>query len=121
MPGVFELALPRSAVENSSELTHSLQLNDEVIITMSMTERLLYLQYCFHYYCDGQVVLAEQQPLLLRELRTVPLETKPILMETSDGVMQGQDTTGRESRGSNIAHFKFPTDPLWSKQWSLVS
>lgn len=31
MPGVFELALPRSAVENSSELTRSLQLNDEVI------------------------------------------------------------------------------------------
>lgn len=114
MPGVFELALPRSAVENSSELTHNLQLNDEVIITM----RLLYLQYCLHY-C--QVVLAEQQPLLLRELRTVPLETKPILMETSDGVMQEQGTTGRESRGSNIAHFKFPTDPLWSKQWSLVS
>lgn len=112
MPGVFELALPRSAVENSSELTRSLQLNDEVIIAICIA---LHLQYCLHY---GQVVLAEQQPLLLRELRTLPLETKPIVMETSDG---GQGTAGRDSRSSDIAYFKYPTDPLWGKQWSLVS
>lgn len=40
MPGVFELALPRSAVENSSELTRSLQLNEEVIIAMCIAEGL---------------------------------------------------------------------------------
>lgn len=70
-----------------------------------------------------QVVIAEQQQLLVRELRsnTAPLETKPIHVTMSDDSVQGEREGGRLSRSSNTAHFKYPTDPLWSKQWSLVS
>ena len=52
----------------------------------------------------------------MRELRRAPvLEKKPLdVLSTAEG--KGV----REKRGSNSAHFKWPTDPLWSRQWSLV-
>ena len=63
-----------------------------------------------------QVEVAEQQKFLLRELRKAPvLESKPLNVQStveSRGV--------REKRGSKVAHFKWPTDPLWTRQWSLV-
>ena len=63
-----------------------------------------------------QVEVAEQQRLLVRELRRAPvLEKKPLdVLSTAEG--KGV----REKRGSNSAYFKWPTDPLWSRQWSLV-
>ena len=33
MRGIFQFSAPKSAVDNSSELTRSLQLNEEVYIT----------------------------------------------------------------------------------------
>lgn len=61
------------------------------------------------------MVIAEQQQLLLRELRRVPaLETKPFRVQRAG-------ERGQRGRGSRSTHFTYPTDPLWSKQWSLVS
>ena len=71
-----------------------------------------------------QVLLAEQQELLQRVLRRVPaLETRPVRVQAQEKGGGGGLETQSEARSvsrSKTAHFKFPTDPLWPKQWSLV-
>ena len=66
-----------------------------------------------------QVEVAEQQRLLVRELRrSHVLEKKPL--DVMSATPEGEGGRFRERRGSRIAHFKWPTDPLWSRQWTLV-
>ena len=128
--GVFQLAAPKSTESNSSELTRSLQLNEEVVSTsiIYITDLCRHTQiacmtyinsYCLLHVHYLQVVMAEQQQLLLRELRSSPsparVEIKPLKVKPS--VKRGK--SGRVSR-SGTSYFTLPTDPLWSKQWSLV-
>ena len=107
MRGMFHFSAPKSAVDNSSTLTRSLQLSEEARAAQPVSaDSMLWLQ----------VEVAEQQRFLLRELKTAPvLENKPLDVQSSV-----ERERVRDKRGSKVAHFKWPTDPLWSRQWSLV-